>query len=59
MNESSSTEPENEDSPSGAAAQRVDPDRSLELARAAAKTAAENGGNGCSRSRHVKTHRHF
>ncbi|MGI9494803.1 MAG: ribosome silencing factor [Mariniblastus sp.] len=44
MNESSSTEPENEDSPSGAAAQRVDPDRSLELARAAAKTAAENGG---------------
>jgi ribosome-associated protein len=44
VNESSSTEPENEDSPSGAAAQRVDPDRSLELARASAKTAAENGG---------------
>lgn len=44
MNESSSTEPEKEDSPCGAAAQRVDPDRSLELARAAAQTAAENGG---------------
>ena len=44
MNESSSIEPENEDSPSGAASQRVNPDRSLELARAAAQTAAENGG---------------
>jgi ribosome-associated protein len=44
VNESSSIEPENEDSPSGAAAQRVNPDRSLELARAAAQTAAENGG---------------
>jgi ribosome-associated protein len=33
-----------DDAPSGAAANRIDPERSLTLALAAARTAAENGG---------------
>lgn len=44
MTDESPSEPSREDQPSGAAAQRTDPERSLTLALAAARTAAENGG---------------
>lgn len=44
MTDESSTEFTNEDRASGAAAERTNPERSLTLALAAARTAAENGG---------------
>ncbi|MEM9943234.1 MAG: ribosome silencing factor [Planctomycetota bacterium] len=45
MNTKDSKEYELEDPATGAAARRDNPDRSLTLALAAARTAAENGGN--------------
>jgi ribosome-associated protein len=45
VSDESPTEFTAEDQPSGAAAQRTDPERSLTLALAAARTAAENGGS--------------